>query len=95
MLLLIAIDIDHRNRNNRRKRGKAIKVTKFSEVFDAGMITNQPYLLKALIKIQHANPSSEIQSFHWTPFQLLIKESRIPVITVTITCNVFFKINNV
>ena len=91
MLLLIAIDIDHRNLiNDRRKRGKAIKKTKFSEVFDAGMMTNQPYLLKALIKVQHANPSSEMKSFNWTPFQLLIKESKIPVITVTIICNVFF-----
>ena len=73
MLLLIAIDIDHRNLiNDRRKRGKAIKKTKFSEVFDAGMMTNQPYLLKALIKVQHANPSSEMKSFNWTPFQLFI-----------------------
>ena len=75
MLLLIAIDIDHRKRDKRRDRRYDQNETKFFEVFDVRK-DNRTLLLRALMWNQHTTSSS---TFEWTPFQLLIKECKISV----------------
>ena len=82
MLLLIAIDIDHRNTelNQKDKRqawgfeGRTCKKEeKFVEVFDA--LKNRMdrlFLIRVLTKYLQ---------FRWTPFQILIKECKISVRT--------------
>ena len=80
MLLLIAIDIDHRNTefNPKDKRqawgfeGRTWKKEgKFIEVFDAlKKKKDRLFLIRVLTKYLQ---------FKWTPFQILIKECKISV----------------